>query len=43
MLNLKIEKNDLVLYEKYGGTEIKLDKESYLIFSESDILAVKIT
>ena len=25
---------------KYGGTEIKLDGEDYLILSENDILAI---
>ncbi len=29
-----------VIFAKYGGTEIKLDGEEYLILSERDILAV---
>lgn len=32
---------DKVIYSKYGGTEIKIDGEEYLILRESDILAVK--
>ena len=32
---------DLVIYSKYGGTEIKVDGEEYLILDESSILAVK--
>ncbi|MDD3599393.1 MAG: co-chaperone GroES [Bacillota bacterium] len=32
---------DKVIYAKYGGTEIKIDGEDYLILRESDILAVK--
>ena len=41
-LPMTIKKDDVVFYEKYGGTEIKLDNEDYRILSESDILAVKI-
>lgn len=29
-----------VLYAKYGGTEVKLNGEEYLILRESDILAI---
>lgn len=29
-----------VLFAKYGGTEIKLDDEEYLVLKESDILAI---
>jgi chaperonin GroES len=31
---------DKVVYSKYGGTEIKLDDQEYLIISRGDILAV---
>lgn len=31
---------DVVLYAKYGGTEIKIDSKKYLILRESDILAI---
>jgi len=31
---------DTVLISKYGGTDIKLDGEEYLILREDDILAV---
>ena len=37
-MNVKVD--DKVLYGKYGGTEVKLDDEDYLIMSESDILGV---
>ena len=30
---------DRVIYAKYGGTEVKLDDEEYLILRESDVLA----
>jgi chaperonin GroES len=31
---------DVVLYAKYGGTEIKIDGKKLLILRESDILAI---
>jgi chaperonin GroES len=31
---------DRVLFSKYGGTEVKLDGEDYLIMREDDILGV---
>jgi chaperonin GroES len=31
---------DTVVFAKYGGTEIKLDDEEYLLVSRNDILAV---
>ncbi|MDP8229324.1 MAG: co-chaperone GroES [Candidatus Electryoneaceae bacterium] len=31
---------DKVVFAKYGGTEIKVDDEEYLIVSRADILAV---
>ena len=34
-----VKKGDLVLYAKYGGTEIKVDGKELLILRESDILA----
>ena len=38
-LDLKV--GDKVLFAKYGGTEIKLGTEEFIILSERDILAVK--
>jgi chaperonin GroES len=29
-----------VIYSKYGGTEVKVDGEEYLILSARDVLAV---
>ena len=37
---LDVSEGDEVLYSKYGGTEVKVDGEDYLILRESDILAV---
>ncbi len=38
---MDIKKGDIVIYSKYGGTEIKIDDEELIILRESDILAVK--
>jgi chaperonin GroES len=38
---MDIKVGDIVIYAKYGGTEIKLDDEEYMILRESDILAKK--
>jgi chaperonin GroES len=37
---LEVEVGDEVLYSKYGGTEVKVEGDEYLILKESDILAV---
>ena len=37
---LDISVGDVVVYSKYGGTEIKYDGEDYLILSARDVLAV---
>jgi chaperonin GroES len=37
---LDVKEGDEVIYSKYGGTEIKVDGNEYLILRESDILAV---
>jgi chaperonin GroES len=37
----EVKFGDKFIYSKYGGTEIKIDGEEYLILRESDILAVK--
>ena len=39
-VSLEVNVGDRVVYSKYGGTEIKLDGEEYIILRESDILAV---
>lgn len=41
-LPLEVKIGDKVIYAKYGGTEVKLDNEEYIILQERDILAVKI-
>ncbi|MDD7585498.1 MAG: co-chaperone GroES [Corynebacterium glucuronolyticum] len=37
---LDISEGDVVVFSKYGGTEIKFNGEEYLILSARDILAV---
>ncbi len=39
-IELTVKVGDKVLFSKYGGTEIKVDGESYLIMREDDILGV---
>ena len=31
---------DKVIYSKYGGTEVKVDGDEYLILSARDVLAI---
>ncbi len=38
---LDVKVGDIVVYAKYGGTEIKVDDEEFIILRESDILAKK--
>jgi chaperonin GroES len=39
LIPLDIEVGDSVVYSKYGGTEITLDGEDYLILNARDVLA----
>lgn len=39
---MDIKVGDIVLYAKYGGTEIKVDDEELMILRESDVLAKKV-
>jgi chaperonin GroES len=39
-MTLQVKEGDRVLFSKYGGTEVKLDGEDYLIMREDDILGV---
>ena len=40
LLPMPVKKDDLVLFAKYSGTEIKLDGEEYLVLRATDILGV---
>jgi len=37
---MDVKKGDRILFSKYGGTDVKLDGEDYLIMREDDILGV---
>ena len=36
----EVKKDQLVIFAKYSGTEIKIAEENYLILREDDILAI---
>ena len=38
---LTVKEDDIVIYAKYGGTELKIDGSEYLIIKENDILAIQ--
>ena len=37
---LTVKEGDIILFSKYGGTDVKIDGEDHLILREDDILAV---
>ena len=37
---MDVKAGDTVLYSKYGGTEVKVEGEEYLVLSARDILAI---
>jgi chaperonin GroES len=37
---LQVKEGDTILFSKYGGTDVKLDGEDYLIMREDDVLGV---
>jgi len=37
---MDVKVGDKVIYSKYGGTEVKIEGEEYLILSARDVLAV---
>src|SRR6267143_255881 len=37
---MEVKTGDEVLYAKYGGTEVKLDGEEYLVIRENELLAI---
>src|SRR6187402_3621829 len=42
-ITMDVAVGDEVIYSKYGGTEIRLGSDDYLILRESDILAKVVT
>ena len=39
-ITMQVKKGEKVIYQKYAGTEVKLDGEEYIIVKQSDILAI---
>ena len=39
---MDVKVGDIVVYSKYGGTELKSEGEEYMILRESDVLAIKV-
>ena len=39
-VTMQVKVGDKVIYGKYSGTEVKLDKQEYIIVKQSDILAI---
>jgi len=39
-VDFTVKSGDKVLISKYGGTEIKIDGDTYLIMREDDILGI---
>ena len=37
---LDLKKGDRILFSKYGGTDVKIDGDDYLIMREDDVLGV---
>ena len=37
---LQVKEGDVVLFSKYGGTDVKIDGEDYLIMREDDVLGI---
>jgi chaperonin GroES len=42
-IKMELEEGDEIIFSKYGGTDIKLGTEEYLILRESDVLAKVVT
>ena len=39
-VEMQVKVGDKVIYSKYAGTEVSLDKEEYVIVRQGDILAI---
>ncbi len=39
-VKLQVKKGDVVLFSKYGGTDVKFDDTDYLIMREDDVLGI---
>ncbi len=39
-VKMEVKVNDIVLYAKYAGTEVKFEKDEYIVVRQEDILAI---
>jgi chaperonin GroES len=39
-IKMEVKVGEKVIYSKYSGTEVKIEKEDYIIVKQNDILAV---
>lgn len=39
-VKITVKKGDRIMYDKYAGTQLKLDGEDYLILRMNDIIAI---
>ncbi len=39
-IKMEVKVGDIVMFSKYGGSEVKVDGEEYIIAKQDDILAV---
>ena len=39
-IKMQVKVGDKVIFSKYAGTEVELDKEAYIVVKQNDILAV---
>lgn len=37
---LQVKESDIILFSKYGGADVRIDGEDYLIMREDDVLGV---
>ena len=37
---IKVKKNQKIIFNRYGGTEVKINNEEYLIVKNEDVLAI---
>jgi chaperonin GroES len=42
-IKMELEEGDEIIFSKYGGTDIRLGTDEYLILRESDVLAKVVT
>ncbi len=39
-INMQVKVGDVILYQKYSGSDFKIDGQEYTIIKQSDILAI---